>query len=195
MEYPHIKMCIKWSIIIFSCAFIEGLSAGNMWFQHRGMCKGVITSWNDVNRDKDNLLWMAFWPRLYLLNLLHLATQLSQQQQAKLVLIRAFSRHVHTVCTQMVIQVIWTGVWKLPHNYDICEIILESQALTDEEKITFFQKCWRPSHAASHSGQQLDSQWFGSTKTISFQVRWLDQHRWLAYSAHPEFVGGWLPPG
>lgn len=32
---------------------------------------------------------------------------------------------------------------------------------------------------------------FGKNKQITFQMQWLDQRPWLAYSAHPVLKGGW----
>ena len=42
--------------------------------------------------------------------------------------------------------------------------------------------------------QQYDQQTFKTkdrNKVISFQPRWFDQHKWLYYSAHDDFKGGW----
>ena len=74
--------------------------------------------------------------------------------------------------------------------YDVSEIAQKStDTLSDANKIQFLDKCWQP--AASSA---LDTQRFGPKKQITFQKKWLDQGRWLAYSAHDDFKGGCCVP-
>ena len=70
--------------------------------------------------------------------------------------------------------------------YDVTRIAQKKVSLSDTEKIQFCDNCWRP--AASST---LDTQRLGARKQITFQMKWLNQRRWLAYSAHDEFKGGW----
>ena len=72
--------------------------------------------------------------------------------------------------------------------YDVSEIVNKlTDTLSDAEKIQFLNKCWRPTPASCN----LDTQRFRGNKKITFQLKWLDQRKWLAYSAHPEHKGGW----
>ena len=71
--------------------------------------------------------------------------------------------------------------------YDVSRIAQKSVTLSDAERIQFLDNCWQP--AASSA---LDTQWLkAARKQTTFQTRWLDQRRWLAYSAHDELKGGW----
>ena len=61
------------------------------------------------------------------------------------------------------------------------------------EKIDILQNCWKPRSSFTRK-QQYDQQTFKTkdrNKVISFQPRWFDQHKWLYYSAHDDFKGGW----
>ena len=75
--------------------------------------------------------------------------------------------------------------------YDVSEVLIVQKTLSDAHKIQFLNKCWRPEASDT---QRLDKRRFGPKNTINFQVKWLDQRRWLAYSAHVEFRGGWCLP-
>lgn len=71
--------------------------------------------------------------------------------------------------------------------YDVSRIAQKSVKLSDAEikKIQFLDNCWQPAAFSA-----LDTQWLKARKQITFQTRWLDQRRWLAYSAHDELKGG-----
>lgn len=60
------------------------------------------------------------------------------------------------------------------------------EKLSDNEKLEFLEKCWRPS-----SECVLDKQRVPKNKTVQFQIKWLDQYKWLSYSANPSCCGGW----
>ena len=66
------------------------------------------------------------------------------------------------------------------------ESLKKKVSLSDTEKIQFRDNCWRPAESST-----LDTQRLGARKQITFQMKWLNQRRWLAYSAHDEFKGGW----
>ena len=83
------------------------------------------------------------------------------------------------------------NVLMLVAPYDVSEILIAQKmgrTLSDANKVDFLDKCWRP---AASDADHLDKRQFGPKKTICFQLKWLDQRRWLAYSAHIEFRGGW----
>jgi hypothetical protein len=73
--------------------------------------------------------------------------------------------------------------------YDVSELSMNTIKLSDADKMQFLDKCWQPT-----TSDVLDTQRFGSNKSISFQHKWLGQRRWLAYSAHVDCRGGWCLP-
>ena len=78
-------------------------------------------------------------------------------------------------------------------HYDIGNFIQRSSSLSYNEKIDILQNCWKPTSSFTRK-QQYDKQTFKTkdrNKVISFQPRWFDQHKWLYYSAHDDFKGGW----
>ena len=78
-------------------------------------------------------------------------------------------------------------------HYDIGNSIQWSSSLSCNEKIDILQNCWKPTSSFTRK-QQYDQQTFKTkdrNKVISFQPRWFDQHKWLYYSAHDDFKGGW----
>jgi len=72
--------------------------------------------------------------------------------------------------------------------FDICHAVRNYNILTDAEKINLKNKCWKPD-----SLHMFDIQTFGSSKkrSISFQARWLETRKWLCYSSHEDYKGGW----
>ena len=71
--------------------------------------------------------------------------------------------------------------------YDVNEIAQKfTDMLSDADKIQFCDNFWRQAATCA-----LDTQQFGPKKQI---IKWLDQCRWLVYSAHNEFKGGWCEP-
>lgn len=58
--------------------------------------------------------------------------------------------------------------------------------LPDNEKNELIEKCWQPS-----SKCVLDKQRVKINKTVQFQRKWLEQRKWLSYSANPSCCGGW----
>ena len=78
-------------------------------------------------------------------------------------------------------------------HYDIGNFIQRSSSLSYNEKIDILQNCWKPTSSFTRK-QQYDQQTFKTidrNKVISFQPKWFDQHKWLYYSAHDDFKGGW----
>lgn len=69
---------------------------------------------------------------------------------------------------------------------DVSRIAQKSVKLRDAEKTQFLDSCWQPAASSAFDTQRLKAR-----KQITFQTRWLDQRRWLAYSAHDELEGGW----
>ena len=62
--------------------------------------------------------------------------------------------------------------------------------LKDAEQIKLLDTHWKPSPSDS-----LDSQYYSSKqRSLKFQWKWLGQHKWLAYSAHEGYKGGWCLP-
>ena len=73
--------------------------------------------------------------------------------------------------------------------YDVSKIVTKStDALCGTEKLQFLTNCWKPPHDTR--SDHLHTQVFPNKK-ITFQLKWLDQRKWLAYSCHPEYSGGW----
>ncbi|KAG0720930.1 hypothetical protein GWK47_047437 [Chionoecetes opilio] len=74
--------------------------------------------------------------------------------------------------------------------YDVGQVIRGSSTLSDSDKIRFIDNCWKPS-----TSDALDSQCCESKRRyLTFQWKWLDHHKWLAYSAHVNHRGGWCLP-
>ena len=74
--------------------------------------------------------------------------------------------------------------------YDVGQIVRGSSTLSDSDKIRFIDNCLKPSTSDS-----LDSQYCKSKKRcLTFLRKWLDQHKWLAYSENMNHKGGWCLP-
>ena len=75
--------------------------------------------------------------------------------------------------------------------YDVGQLISSgSSTLSDSDKIRLIDNCWKPS-----TSDALDYQYCQSKKRyLTFQWKWLDHHKWLAYSAHVNHRGGWCLP-
>ena len=71
---------------------------------------------------------------------------------------------------------------------DVCSVILQKNVLSDADKINMLDNCWKPSPT-----MPLDNRTY-KQKSVSFQWKWLEQRKWLAYSNHPEYKGGWCIP-
>ncbi|KAJ7365675.1 hypothetical protein OS493_002388 [Desmophyllum pertusum] len=74
--------------------------------------------------------------------------------------------------------------------YDISHVVKSAEKLSDADKVQFLENCWRPTPSCSN----LDTQYWKSgnlNKHIKFQIKWLDQRKWLAYSARPDHIGAW----
>ncbi|CAH3160002.1 unnamed protein product [Porites lobata] len=74
--------------------------------------------------------------------------------------------------------------------YDVSHVVKSAEKLSDAERVQFLENCWRPTPSCSN----LDTQYWKSgnlNKHIKFQIKWLDQRKWLAYSARPDHIGAW----
>ena len=74
--------------------------------------------------------------------------------------------------------------------YDVSHVVKSAEKLSDVERVQFLENCWRPTPSCSN----LDTQYWKSgnlNKHIKFQIKWLDQRKWLAYSARPDHIGAW----
>ena len=74
--------------------------------------------------------------------------------------------------------------------YDVSHVVKSAEKLSDADKVQFLENCWRPTPSCSN----LDTQYWKSgnlNKHIKFQIKWLDQRKWLAYSARPDHIGAW----
>lgn len=74
--------------------------------------------------------------------------------------------------------------YKSVSPHDVCHVLHKSD-LNNAEKIRIIQTCWKPDHSTV-----LHKQCIGS-RQLSFQLKWLEQRRWLVYSKETEFEGGW----
>ena len=75
-------------------------------------------------------------------------------------------------------------------SYDVSHVVKSAEKLSDADKVQFLENCWRPTPSCSN----LDTQYWKSgnlNKHIKFQIKWLDQRKWLAYSARPDHIGAW----
>ena len=74
--------------------------------------------------------------------------------------------------------------------YDVSHVVKSAEKLSDADKVQFLENCWRPTPSCSN----LDTQYWKSgnlNKHIKFQIKWLNQRKWLAYSARPDHIGAW----
>lgn len=67
--------------------------------------------------------------------------------------------------------------------------VLISGNISDSEKVNFLENCWKPAPF-----DILDNRCFAQNKRVVFQAKWLEKRKWLAYSAHKDFKGGWCLP-
>ena len=71
--------------------------------------------------------------------------------------------------------------------YDVSHVVKSAEKFSDADKVQFLENCWRPTPSCSN----LDIQYWKSgnlNKHIKFQIKWLDQRKWLAYSARPDHI-------
>ena len=67
--------------------------------------------------------------------------------------------------------------------YNVSKIVQTSaDTWCDTDKVQFLKNCWRPNGAHC----ELYTYRFGNNIQVKFQLKWLDQRQWLAYSAHKE---------
>ena len=69
---------------------------------------------------------------------------------------------------------------------DISRVFTSEHMLSDSDEVNFLENCWKPVLF-----DFLDSRVFPHNKLVAFQAKWLEKHRWLAYSAHKDYKGGW----
>lgn len=71
------------------------------------------------------------------------------------------------------------------NSYQVLFLMMWARLLKNVYKTIFLRNCWRPKTSNS-----LHEKYFGSKK-LSFQLKWLDERPWLAYSAKEGCEGGW----
>lgn len=69
---------------------------------------------------------------------------------------------------------------------DISRVFTSEHMLSDSDKVNFLENCWKPVPF-----DVLDSRVFPHNKRVAFQAKWLEKRKWLAYSAHKDYKGGW----
>ena len=69
---------------------------------------------------------------------------------------------------------------------DISRVFTSEHRLSDSDKVNFLENCWKPVPF-----DLLESRVFPHNKRVAFQAKWLEKRRWLAYSTHKDYKGGW----